>query len=190
MALCDYLITSNIQGYNCESPMPKGAESEGIIINRKFIKRWTHNGFLATLDICAPATGWPLYKVTQGGKTPFNGSQQEMVEGANQNTITNTLQLVVLKQDENFANQLFALMNGEFVCVIPNKNGTYQVYGLEAGLHCSGAVRELYNDDTLSGWQVTMTEEGATLGNLFITQAAYNELINPEVAFTPCDDDN
>lgn len=190
MALCDYLITSGIQGYNCENPMPKGAKSEGIIINRKFIKRWTHNGFLVTLDICAPTTGWPLYKVTQSGKTPFNGSQQEMVEGANQNTITNTLQLVVLKQDENFANQLFALMNGEFVCIIPNKNGTYQVYGLEAGLHCSGAVRELYNDDTLSGWQVTMIEEGATLGNLFISEAAYNELINPEVAFTPCDDDN
>ena len=67
-------------------------------------------------------------------------------------------------------------MNGEFVCVIPNKNGTYQVYGSETGLHCTGAVRELYNDDTLAGWQITFTEEGATKGNLFTTSANFTAL--------------
>jgi hypothetical protein len=29
-------------------------------------------------------------------------------------------------------------------------------------------VRELYNDDTLAGWQITFTEEGASRGNLFM----------------------
>ena len=37
-------------------------------------------------------------------------------------------------------------------------------------------VRELYNDDTLAGWLVTMTEEGATKGNLFIGSTLYESL--------------
>ena len=100
-----------------------------------------------------------------------------MVEGANANTITNTLQLVVLKQDKDWAQQLYALVNGEFVAILKNKNGTCQVYGYEAGLHCTGAVRELYNDDTLSGWQLTFVEEGAARGNLFVEEGMLDAVI-------------
>jgi len=67
-------------------------------------------------------------------------------------------------------------MNGEFVVILQNNNGTYQVYGIEGGLHASAMVRELYNDDTLSGWLVTMTEENAVKGNLFIDAALYATL--------------
>ena len=34
MALCDFLITQNIKGYDCENPPIKGAESLGVLINR------------------------------------------------------------------------------------------------------------------------------------------------------------
>jgi hypothetical protein len=44
-------------------------------------------------------------------------------------------------------------------------------------------VRELYNDDVLAGWQVTMTEEGATLANLFVNNAF---LTNIEQPTAPC----
>ena len=120
--------------------------------------------------------GKTAYDIVQGGKTPFTGTQQEMAEGTYQNTITNTIQFVILNQGTTTASQVFALMNGEFVVALQNNNGTYQVFGLEAGLRASAMIRELYSDDTLSGWLITMTEENAVKGNLFIDAALYNTL--------------
>ena len=178
MALCDFIITQDIAGYNCDNPPIKGAESTGLLINRKDIESWsllTNQDFKVNIDMVC---GGPVaYAVTQSGKTPWNGTQQEMVEGTNANTITNTVQLVVLKQDKDWAEQLFALVNGEFVAVIPDKIGNYQVYGLECGLHCTGAVRELYNDDTLAGWQITFTEEGAAKGTFFLNNKTSYDLL-------------
>lgn len=179
MALCDFIISADIQGYDCENPMVKGAKADGLIINRKDI-----NLSGVTYDSSDPfkITALPLengkqaYDIIQGGKTPYTGSQQEMAEGTYQNTITNTVQFVILNQGLTTANQVFALMNGEFVVVMQNNNGTYQVYGIEAGLRASAMVRELYNDDTLSGWLVTMTEENAVKGNLFIDATLYETL--------------
>jgi len=179
MALCDYLISADIAGYDCENPMVKGAKADGLIINRKDI-----NMAGVTYDSSNPfkvtalplASGKTAYDIVQGGKTPFTGSQQEMQEGAYQNTFTNTIQFVILNQGTTTADQVFALMNGEFVVVLQNNNNTYQVYGLEAGLRASAMVRELYNDDTLSGWLITMTEENAVKGNLFIDATLYNTL--------------
>jgi hypothetical protein len=179
MALCDYLITEDIAGFDCENPMVKGAKADGLLINRKEITMSgvtydSTNPFLVTA--LPLATGATAYDIVQGGKTPYTGTQQEMVEGTYQNTFTNTVQFVILNQGETTAKQVFALMNGEFVVVLQNNNGTYQVYGLESGLHSSAMVRELYNDDTLAGWLVTMTEEGATKGNLFINATLYESL--------------
>lgn len=179
MALCDYLISADIAGFDCENPMVKGAKADGLIINRKDI---TMSG--VTYDSTNPfkvtalplATGKTAYDIVQGGKTPFTGTQQELVEGTYQNTITNTVQFVILNQGETTADQVFALMNGEFVVILQNNNNTYQVFGLEVGLHASAMVRELYNDDTLAGWLVTMTEENAVKGNLFIDAALYETL--------------
>ena len=175
MALCDFLIEQDIVGYDCDNPPVKGVEAMGLLINRADIEEYTDSGFQRTITLKCGAK--KAYKVTLNGKTPWSGTQQEMVEGTNQNTITNTLQFVILKQDVASAEQIFALANGEFVAVLQNKNGTYQVYGYEAGLHCSAAVRELYNDDTLSGWLITMTEEGAVKGNLFTNKASFDNLL-------------
>lgn len=179
MALCDYLISADIQGYDCENPMVKGAKADGLIINKADI-----NMAGVTYDASNPfkvtalplETGKTAYDIVQGGKTPFTGSQQEMQEGVYQNTITNTVQFVILNQGMVTAQQIYALMNGEFVVVLQNNNDTYQVFGLEAGLRASAMVRELYNDDTLAGWLVTMTEENAAKGNIFIDAALYETL--------------
>ena len=179
MALCDFLISADIQGYDCSNPMVKGAKANGLIINKADI-----NMAGVTYDASNPfkVTALPLnagktaYDIVQGGKTPFTGTQQEMAEGTYQNTITNTIQFVILNQGTTTAEQVFALMNGEFVVALQNNNGTYQVFGLETGLRASAMIRELYNDDTLSGWLITMTEENAVKGNLFIDAALYNTL--------------
>ena len=181
MALCDFLISEDISGYDCSNPMIKGAKADGLLLNRADI-----NLASITYDTTTPnpfvITAMPLnagktaFDIVQSGKTPFTGTQQELVEGVYQNTITNTIQFVILNQGATTAEQVFALMNGEFVVILQNNNGTYQVYGIEGGLHASAMVRELYNDDTLSGWLVTMTEENAVKGNLFIDAALYATL--------------
>lgn len=179
MALCDFVISADIQGYDCANPAVKGAKADGLLINRKDITMSgvtydSTNPFLVTA--LPLASGKTAYDIVQGGKTPFTGTQQELAEGTYQNTLTNTVQFVILSQSGTTAEQIFALMNGEFVVVLQNNNGTYQVFGLEAGLHASAMVRELYNDDTLSGWLVTMTEENAVKGNLFIDETLYETL--------------
>ena len=181
MALCDYLISADITGFDCSNPMVKGAKADGLLINRADI-----NFAGITYDTTTPnpfkITALPLqsgktsFDIVQGGKTPYTGTQQKLVEGTYQNTITNTVQFVILNQGTTTASQIFALMNGEFVVVLQNNNGTYQVFGLEGGLRASAMVRELYNDDTLSGWLVTLTEEAATKGNLFIDATLYETL--------------
>ncbi len=179
MALCDYLISEDIAGYDCDNPMVKGAKANGLIINKADINMSgvtydANNPFKIT---ALPLnTGKTAYDIVQGGKTPYTGTQQEMQEGTYQNTITNTVQFVILNQGNSTAQQIFALMNGEFVVVLQNNNDTYQVYGLEGGLRASAMVRELYSDDTLSGWLVTMTEESAVKGNLFIDATLYETL--------------
>lgn len=179
MALCDYLISADIAGYDCDNPMVKGAKANGLIINKADINMSgvtydANNPFMIT---ALPLnTGKTAYDIVQSGKTPYTGTQQEMQEGTYQNTITNTVQFVILNHGNSTAQEIFALMNGEFVVVLQNNNGTYQVFGLEAGLRASAMVRELYSDDTLSGWLVTMTEESAVKGNLFIDATLYETL--------------
>ena len=179
MALCDYLITADIKGYDCANPAVKGAESMGLLLNRSDVTVSISNFTATPVLKCGGKKG---YKVYQSGKQPWNGTQQEMVEGTYVNTLTNTVQFVILKQDNVTAEEIFALANGEFIAVVPDKQGNYQVYGAEAGLKCSAAVRELYNDDTLSGWLITLTEEGATR-SLFCTSTTFNTLQNTT---TPC----
>ena len=179
MALCDFLISADIQGYDCANPMVKGAKTDGLLINRADINMGSvtydasHPFLITALPLGAGKTA---YDIIQSGKTPYTGTQQELTEGTYQNTFTNTVQFVILNQGSTTAEQVFALMNGEFVVILQNNNGSYQVYGLEAGLRASAMVRELYNDDTLAGWLVTMTEEAAVKGNLFIDSTLYETL--------------
>ena len=183
MALCDFLISANIAGYDCSNPMVKGAKADGLIINRADINFGsitydsTHPFLITALPL---KSGKTSFAIKQSGKTPYTGTQQELAEGTYQNTFTNTIQFVILNNGTTTAEQVFALMNGEFVVVLQNNNGTYQVFGLENGLHASAMVRELYNDDTLSGWLVTMTEENAVKGSLFVDATLYGTLAGEE----------
>ena len=177
MAFCDFLLATDIVGYNCANPLIKGAEKTGLLIN------WDDVDFddttiqmdIAQVHLSLKCGGKKAFTITQNGKQPFSGTQQEMAEGTYQNTLTNTIQFVILNQDSDTAKDIFALANGKFVAIIPNKNGTYQIYGIENGLRSTGLVRELYNDDTLSGWLVTMTEENASM-SFFIEAADFTSL--------------
>lgn len=186
MALCDFLLANDIS-YDCFKVTIGGAKPDGLIINRDDINLAgvtydsTHPFEITALPL---KSGKVAYNIIQSGKTPYTGTQQELVEGNYQNTFTNTVQFVLLKQDHTSASTVFELLNGSFVVILQNKqpssNPTIQVFGLEGGLRASAMVRELYNDDTLSGWLVTMTEEKATKGSLFIDETLYNTLKGEE----------
>lgn len=185
MAICDWIIDSDIASHKCGTKFNRGVDSVGVIANRKDVTSWSVNSsMMVTLGL----THENAFKVIQGGKMPFNGTTQEMAEGSQVNTMTNTIQIIVLKHDPNFANQLDKLINGEFVVALANKNGTYQIYGLETGLHCTGAVRELYSDDNLAGWQLTFTEEGCAYPILFIARTKFMYLLIGTVPVPAPDD--
>lgn len=181
--LCDSLLANDIQGFNCDNPMIKGVENIGVLINRSDINLASVTKDAATHEITALplVSGKKGYQIVQGGNTPFSGSQQEMVVGTYQNTITNTFQFAILNSGQTTAAIVDALMNGVFVGVLTNKYAAtgefkHQVYGLDAGLRASAMVRELYNDDTLAGWLVTMTEEGAGLSAWYVDDELYATL--------------
>lgn len=163
---CDYLLDAAIKGLDCANPIVKGVESSGYIINRADINLAgvTYSTTAVNTITAMPlASGASAYDITQPSKTPFSGTQTEMVEGTYQNTFTHTISFVIINHGNNVAKQINELANGEFVVILKNKkvesgSSAYQIYGLDGGLVASSMVRELYNDDTLAGWQVTMTE--------------------------------
>lgn len=180
--LCDSLLADDIQGYNCEKPMTKGVNRTGIILNRSDIQLGEVTKQLNMITAMPLKSGKKGFTIVQGGKMPFNGTQQEMVEGTYQNTINNTLQFAILNQgDLSTAKVVDALLNGEFVVVLTNNYSatpdySHQVYGLETGLHASAMVRELYNDDTLAGWLVTLLEEGAGTATWYLADEVFATL--------------
>ena len=162
---CDYLLDATIKGIDCANPLVKGVENIGKIINRADINL---DGVEYDASNINTISATPLkndkvaYDIIQPSKTPFSGTQTEMVEGTYQNTFTHTLSFVILNHGNNIAKVIDELANGEFVVILKNKKvesgSPYQIYGIDGGLTASAMVRELYNDDTLAGWQVTMTE--------------------------------
>lgn len=179
--LCDSLLANDIQGYNCENPMTKGVENIGILLNRNDIQLGEVVKTNHTITALPLKSGKKGFTIVQGGKQPFNGSQQEMVEGTYQNTITNTVQFAILNSGATTAEIVDALMNGTFVAVLTNKyapetDAKHQVFGMEGGLRASAMVREWYSDDTLAGWLVTLTEEDAGTATLYVTDSVYATL--------------
>lgn len=184
MSYCDNKIAANISGYSCADPMVKGAESEGLLINRADItlSGITYSASDENVVTALPlATGADAYHITQPNKLPFNGTKTELVDGTYTKTFTHTLQFVILAHGQDTALVIDQLSRGEFVAIITNKSGDgsskHQIYGLTSGLTPSAMVRELYNDDTLAGWLVTMTETDVPTSGIFCDDTLYASLL-------------
>lgn len=185
---CDRKISADISGYSCTDPMVKGAESTGILINREEINLagivydTTETNVIKTMPL---ANGTKGYNITQPNKLPFSGTKTELVDGTYTKTWTNTIQFVILAHGTTTAEVIDELSRGEFVAVITNKSGDgstkHQVYGVLGGLTPSAMVRELYNDDTLAGWLVTMIETDVPISALFVDNTLYGTLTSVAV---------
>ena len=174
--ICDKLISQDI-AENCDSPIVKGLESDGIIINRadidfsKTVFDTTHKNIVKTLILKASKQG---YKVVQTGNKPFDGAKITMAAGKYRNTFTNEIPIAVLDDGPEVAENIIdGLANGTFVLVLKNKhkgaagNAEYQIYGYYQGLNASAIENDKYSEDTEGGWLVTLQETAAPKSALY-----------------------
>lgn len=192
---CDSIIAKAIQA-NCDNPLVRGMEPDGVIINRgdidfsKCVISSDNKNIITTLLLKAKKQGYP---VVQLGQTPFTGTQTTLTTGTYHNTFQNQVQIVVLDNGPEVARDIIdGLANGSFVMILRNLTkgakgeAEYQVYGYYQGLHATEINNEKYSEDTDGGWLVTMQESAAPKSALFFfdtdsttTQAKYQSLMSP-----------
>lgn len=189
---CDSLIAMDIAG-NCENPIVRGLEADGVIINRsdvdfancKFDE--TAKNILKQLILKSGKKG---FAVVQMGNTPFTGAASNMEVGTYRNTWTHEIPIAVLDNGPEVCEKVIdGLANGTFVLVLRNKhkgaNGKaeFQVYGYYQGLTCSAGANEKYSEETDGGWLMTLQEQKSPKSALFLfntdattTATAYDAL--------------
>lgn len=185
MNLCEKLLTSCISA-DCENPIYAGLEQTAFIFNRaevdidameaasnkdgnlyKSIPMKTHT----VADETVSYTG---YKIVNLGKTPFTGSQTEMVEGNVANKFTNTFAFVVPDNSPAAAGILDNIAGGKFLVVVNNQHkgsdgkGGFQLYGVKKGLVASTMTNDKYSEETDGGWAINLIEENTPVSALFI----------------------
>ena len=163
---------------NCENPIVRGLEPDGVIINRydvdfancKFDE--TAKNILKQLILKSGKKG---FAVVQMGKTPFTGAASNMEVGTYRNTWTHEIPIAVLDNGPEVCEMVIdGLANGTFVLVLRNKhkgaNGKaeFQVYGYYQGLTCSAGANEKYSEETDGGWLMTLQEQKSPKSALFL----------------------
>lgn len=191
---CDSIIAKAIVA-NCDTPLVRGMEADGVIINRadvdfaKAVFDTSNKNVLTTILLKSGKQG---YAVVQQGQTPFSGTQVTLTTGTYHNTFQNQVQVVVLDNGPEVAQDIIdGLANGSFVMVLRNlSKGTdgkaeYQVFGWYQGLHASEITSEKYSEDTDGGWLVTLQETAVPKSALFFfdtdsetTAAKYKSLMS------------
>ena len=174
--ICDSIISKGI-AVDCENPIVKGFEADGIIVNRgdiDFSKSVFDNDNKNVLKTLMLKSGKKGYPVVQQGATPFSGAKTSLVTGTYRNTFTNEVPIAVLDNGPEVARDIIdGLANGTFVLILKNVHkGTsgkaeYQVYGYYQGLRASAIDNEKYSEDTDGGWLVTLQETSVPKSALF-----------------------
>src|SRR5574344_858770 len=193
--ICDTLISEGIQ-QDCDNPIVKGMEPDGVIMNRsdidfaKAVFDTENKNIIKTLLMKSTKQAYP---VVQTGNTPFTGTKTTMVAGKYHNTFTNEIPIAVLDSGPGVSmNVIDGLVNGTFVLILRNKhkgvlgNGEYQIFGWYQGLHASAIENDKYSEDTDGGWLVTLQETSSPKSALYYfntdaktTETQYGTLTTP-----------
>lgn len=176
MGLCDEILKKAI-AIDCENPITKGLEANGVIINRQDVDfaatvlDATRKNIIKTLVL---KTGKKGYEVYCPGFTPFTGTKISLEKGTYKNKWTVDLPLVVLDNGPEVCEDIIeGLANGEYVVILRNKhkgsdgNAEYQVYGYYQGLRAETIENDKYSEDTDGGWSVALKETGAPKAGMF-----------------------
>lgn len=175
--ICDSIIQKGIE-VNCENPIVKGMEADGVIINRADVDFAKCNFSADNKNIIEQLilkTGKKGYAVVQSGATPYTGAKTSLAVGTYMNTFTNEIPIVVLDNGPEVSEKVIdGLANGSFVLVLKNVHkgedgkAEYQIYGYYQGLKASAIDNEKYSEDTNGGWLVTLQETSAPKSALFL----------------------
>lgn len=172
---CEHLIAADIAA-NCASPIRAGVEAVGYIINKADIKSVTEeDGIVSVIDLLS---GKRAYQIQQLGQQPFNGTNNEFVEGDYMNTFNKTVAFAILNNSPSVSKDIIEpLANGEFVVIIENKykvdslQNAFEIIGLEAGARMSSANQNKY--DNQSAWTVELLESEVPTANKFVWNETY-----------------
>ena len=192
--LCESLIKQAITA-SCESPIMRGMESDGVILNRSDIDFSSCVVSGNTITDLVLKTGKRGYEVFQMGNTPFTGTKVSMVAGTYKNKFQNVVVIAVLDNSPDVASKVIdGLANGTFVAVLRNLHkGTdgkseYQVFGYYQGLKATAIENDKYSEELDGGWLVTLQEDNAPTSAMFFfktdsttTAAAYDALTPAQV---------
>lgn len=194
MANCDKFISKNIET-RCTG-LNQGAENEGLIMNRadieayQIVSKGDAQGVANTIANIALKDGKRAYKIKQLGNTPFTGTQTSIEVGTYVNTFTHNVGFVIMDEGPEVASDIIEpIANGHFIIILKVKNSNvvktgeqttadycYRVYGLDQGLHVSEGSSELYSDDTLGGWAITMEETKTPHAAVYTDKDIYEQL--------------
>lgn len=176
---CEGIITQALSEKCADHP--HGFEKIGCIINRGDIdfSAGTITGNI--LDQIVLLNNKIGFKVLQYGTKPFNGTKKSGVSKESApGKMNKTVQFFVPDHDpevdEGFVD---AILNGEFVMVLENKdknsssnNAAFEVFGWHNGLHFTAVEQDTYGDYG-SGWLITLEETEAPSSSLYLFKTSY-----------------
>lgn len=174
--ICNSLLTKDIAA-DCNTPIVKGCEPDGIIVNREDVD-FSATVFDAQLKNIIKTmqlkSGKKGYAVIQTGQTPYTGAKTSLKTGTYHNTFENEIPIAILDNGPEVSENIIdGLANGSFILILKNKHkGTdgkaeYQVYGYYQGLSASAIENEKYSEDLDGGWLVTLHEDSVPKSALF-----------------------
>ena len=174
--VCNTVISQGIE-QNCDNPIVKGLEPDGVIMNRgdiDFSSTTFDTEMKNVIKTMLLKSGKKGYPVVQMGAKPFTGAKTSLKTGTYRNTFTNEIPIAILDNGPAVAQNIIdGLANGSFVLILRNIHkgddgkSEYQVYGYYQGLRASAIDNDKYSDDTDGGWLVTLQEESAPKSALF-----------------------
>ncbi len=174
--VCDTVISQGIE-QNCDNPIVKGLEPDGVIMNRgdiDFSSTTFDTDLKNVIKTMLLKSGKKGYPVVQMGANPFTGAKTSLKTGTYRNTFTNEIPIAILDNGPAVAQNIIdGLANGSFVLILRNLHkgddgkSEYQVYGYYQGLRASAIDNDKYSEDTDGGWLVTLKEESTPKSALF-----------------------
>lgn len=179
MKNCELLIYHGIIA-DCDKRSKKGLGQRIWLIPLQWIDKENiviEHRVITSLPFSSEApAGKEFYPVEMAGKTPFNGAKKTLVIGTYFNTWTTELPIKIIKHDDDITVGFIdpIVKGGRYVAIVENitrggTNGeaTFELYGFQSGLQVSEAEHDLYSDDTLGGWSVTLKEEESLTSSFF-----------------------
>lgn len=174
--VCDTVISQGIE-QDCDNPIVKGLEPDGIIANRgdiDFSATVFDTDMKNVIKTLLMKSGKKAYPIVQMGAKPFTGAKTSLKTGTYRNSFTNEIPIAILDNGPEVAqNVIDGLANGSFVLILRNVHkgdagkSEYQIYGYYQGLRASAIENEKYSEDTEGGWLVTLQEESVPKSALF-----------------------